>query len=611
MAKHREFKSSGLQVIKLSNHKVPEFKEVKGVEWVSYGEKNDYPEYLLQLFNRSAKHNAIVTGKAHYIKGAGFVAEKSGNPDVDAKVLAALKNINSDESADDLLYKEVTDNEIFSGYYIDVIPKLDGSGWAELRHIDWSKVRYSKDKGKLWYADKWTDGSGFYKPNAERDGLKELKPFNPKTFSGVIVFTQYRPGMGDYPLPEYIGAIPYIDTDYEIANFHRNNIKNGFSAGTMISFNNGQPDNTEEIKSIEKKIKGRQAGTDNAGEIVIVFSDGKDSAPTIVPLTSNNFDKLFDDLNKTCQEEIFTGHKITSPLLFGIKTEGQLGGNSELITAFELFKNGYVAAKQKMILKTWNYLFELNGWGTPLRIQDIEPISFQLSETALLQVATRDELRQMVNLPMSAQKEEDANKKVLDSINALSPLVANKVLESMTPDEIRALASLGPAIVKAEPVQMSKQLTDDEAIEIFSQFGVPADQYQVKESFEVHDRDEAIIREIKIYQAFDKKDDDLVRGKRSGGESTKDTADVNISVMYSYNVRSDKGPAVIDTTRPFCKKMIELNRLYTREDIKAISAKVGRDVWATRGGFYHDPKLDVTTKFCRHVWKQNIVTKNG
>lgn len=568
MAKHREFKSSGLQVIKLSNHKVPEFKEVKGVEWVSYGEKNDYPEYLLQLFNRSAKHNAIVTGKAHYIKGAGFVAEKSGNPDVDAKVLAALKNINSDESADDLLYKEVTDNEIFSGYYIDVIPKLDGSGWAELRHIDWSKVRYSKDKGKLWYADKWTDGSGFYKPNAERDGLKELKPFNPKTFSGVIVFTQYRPGMGDYPLPEYIGAIPYIDTDYEIANFHRNNIKNGFSAGTMISFNNGQPDNTEEIKSIEKKIKGRQAGTDNAGEIVIVFSDGKDSAPTIVPLTSNNFDKLFDDLNKTCQEEIFTGHKITSPLLFGIKTEGQLGGNSELITAFELFKNGYVAAKQKMILKTWNYLFELNGWGTPLRIQDIEPINMQFSEAAYLQVLKPDEIRQKLGYPMLGEQQ-------------------------------------------SAPVQMAKQLTDDEAIEIFSQFGVPADQYQVKESFEVHDRDEAIIREIKIYQAFDKKDDDLVRGKRSGGESTTDTTDVNISVMYSYNVRSDKGPAVIDTTRPFCKKMIELNRLYTREDIKAISAKVGRDVWATRGGFYHDPKLNVTTTFCRHVWKQNIVTKNG
>jgi predicted transcriptional regulator len=82
---------------------------------------------------------------------------------------------------------------------------------------------------------------------------------------------------------------------------------------------------------------------------------------------------------------------------------------------------------------------------------------------------------------------------------------------------------------------------------------------------------------------------------------------VELGVVYSYEVRPDLGPEVIEGTRDFCRSLIALDRVYTRDEINQISALVGRDVWRTRGGFYHNPTSDVTTPHCRHIWFQNVV----
>lgn len=608
MAKQREMSEDNIMVVKLANHKVPEFKEVKSKEWVLYGEKDDYPQYLLELFNRSAKHNAIVTGKVHYIKGNGFeIIEEGLTVGEIAAIQDFIKNLNEEDSLDDILYKVANDLEIFSGMALQSIPNKTKTKTAQLSHIDFSRIRASKEKNKLWYS------KGFGKKedyNNEKEAIIELKPFDKNTKEGVIYFTQYRPGINDYPLPEYIGAIPYIETDYEISNFHLNNVKNGFSAGTMISFNNGVPETKEAQKAIEKKVIDKTTGSDKAGQVIITFSNGKDSAPTIIPLMPNNFDKLFDTLNQTVQQEIFTGHKITSPMLFGIKTEGQLGGRGELRDAFELLQNGYISAKQRMIEDLFNWIFEVNGFGKPLKIKPTEPISYEIPEGLLSTV--------------------------------------------LTEDEIRAKAGLGP---KVKPTELSKFHSED----IFSKYGQSKQNFRIIRSSEIKDKEEAITKEIAFYK-HDKFDaltdqaailsmvsndpiittaaislalgislekvsgylaDMLEKGFISKGEGKisinpegKKIIDENppketLLVMYSYEVRKGVGAEVIPTTRPLCKKLIELDKIYTRQEIDQISKEVGFDVWTKRGGFYHDPKTDTTSPFCRHIWNQNIVAKNG
>lgn len=608
--------AENVSVIKLASHQVPSFVELKSSKWVLFGEDNGYPDYLLRLFNRSPKHNAIVTGKVHFIKGRGFVVDEMDDQVLKAKIYDVIKNINNNDSLDDLAYKVISDMELFAGIAIEVVPRRDKKGWAQLNHIDRSKIRVSKDRKKIWYCKKWSEeGNNFYKPKPE--DIIEMKVFNPTTFSGVYLFDQYRPGMGDYPLPEYIGAIPYIQIDYEIANFHLNNLKNGFAAGTMISFNNGDPEEGKE-EVIEKQIKAKFSGTDNAGQLVLVFSNGKDSAPTIVPLMSNNFDKLFDTLNQTAQQEIFTGHKVTNPLIFGIKDGTALGGGGEeLKTSIELFESVYVAPKQRMIEGVFNYLFSLNGLGNPLMILKAEPIAFTLSESGLLQVLTKDEVREMLGQPAGEKPANESIQKTLNALNSLSPLVATKVLETMTENEIRALAELPPSATPINPVAPAAQglkmaHTEDQVLSVFLEYGEERVNYKFISSQEVENKEDAFIKEIAFYkQTFDKKDELIPSSNPSGTGGVGTGTAISIKVMYSYELRSS-APALVKggKSRPFCIKMMQLSRLYSREDIDAISTRLGYDVWKMRGGFYHNPKLDVTTDYCRHIWSQNIVS-NG
>ena len=87
----------------------------------------------------------------------------------------------------------------------------------------------------------------------------------------VIYYKEYRPDLGAYPLPDYVSAIPYLESDAEIANFTLQNIKNNLSAGYVVSFNNGQP-NDEEMREIERRFKDYATGADNAGKpFVIVY----------------------------------------------------------------------------------------------------------------------------------------------------------------------------------------------------------------------------------------------------------------------------------------------------------------------------------------------------
>jgi DNA-binding Lrp family transcriptional regulator len=648
----QEFTERNVSVIRFENSKVPEIKEVRGKDWIQYGEKNDYPEYLLKLFNRSAKHNAIVTGKVHYIVGNGFAWDKN------VAIDQFIDKINPNYSIDDLLHKTTTDLEIFNGFYLQALPDSKGR-LSEIHHIDFSKMRIHKDKDKFLYSNDWTK----HRQSAEETGLKVLYPFDKAKNSGVVFFKQYRPGTNIYPVPDYIGCIPYIEADYEIANFHLNNIQNGFVGGTMISFNNGVPTREEQI-IVEQKIKNKFTGTDKAGQLVISFAESKDNASTVTPLTPNNFDKLFEGLNLTVQQEIFTGHKVTSPMLFGVKEAGQLGGRNELRESFELFQNGYIKSKQTILADVYNDLFEAAGKGRPLSIIPTEPISAGISEDAILKVMTEDEIRQKAGLPVIEKPIATKDQVVLNALNSLSPLVATKVLETMTPDEIRGLAAL-PAKGPSQVAVMKAQFKSDNNIEsVFSKFGRPKKEYQILKNSEVENKDQVMLGEIAFYRQQFKtpepidslsrsildliskdgliesetiakilkkpakdiavkiqelQDKGLVKGEvgkslevQPEGQSILNddpAATEKIEVLYSYEVRKGVGPEIIPTTREFCKHLIELDKLYTREEIETISEIVGRDVWRDRGGYYHDPKTDQTTPFCRHVWNQNIVRK--
>lgn len=422
-------------------HKVPIMLDNKTGKYITYGLNNEYPYYLLDMYRRSSKHNAIVNGKTNYIYGKGWRITQESTLEDEAVYNKFFNNASNDEDLNDVTEKLILDLELFNGFALAITWSKIGTIHS-YEHIPFEKIRVNRDNKGFQIAT-WYDELGNQMFPQEKD-IEKIECFDSNNRQGrqLFYYRVYSAGVKHYPLPEYLGGLAWIEADVEIANFHNNNLRNNFWGGYLINFNNGIP-TPEEQEEIERQIKHKFSGTDNAGRFVVTFNDDSSKAPSLLPLTPSDMDKQFSLLNDAVQQEIFISHRCTNPLLFGVKTEGQLGGTTELVASYEIFKSVYVDDRVQKIERIINYIASFNGV-TTLELIPKDPISQQLSETALLQAMTKEELREKAGLPEIETKQESSVKDVIEAINSLSPLVANKVLESMSPNEIRSLVSLPP-----------------------------------------------------------------------------------------------------------------------------------------------------------------------
>lgn len=642
-----------LITINFSEYSQPKFVEKKNQEWVSYGADNKYPAHLLSLLNTSAKHNAIVNGKANFIAGKGIVFED------DTKQYLAEESINRNgETINDILEKVALDIETFGGCYLEVIYNPFGTA-TSLYHIDYNKVRSNVDNTYFYVSDQWD-------LKQKPDDIEGIGAFDENNKSGkqIIYIKEYRPGVDTYTLPTYQGAMNYIELDVAVSEFHLNAIHNGMMPSKLISFNNGTP-SEEEQRTIERKMKEKFAGEANAGKFIINFNNDPAKAPTVLDLSASDLDKQFDLLNKTIQQEIFSGHRITSASLFGISTEGALGARNEMRTAYEIFQNTYVNGKQQFIERWFGYILPLFGINEEFHIQPTEPLGFEFSEAIIAANMTQDEIREKLGLPAIVQL--NGKEDIVNSIKSLPQEIAAKVIENMTAEELRSLVGLDSLVQQVQTREQFTAQEDDFAIEVFSEFGAPKSEYQVlksrrvqfDENFEPLSHQEFADVNVLITEAQSgildliqkdplisvdglakalKLDNQVIvaslaslenNGFITSNQITKNDAVVisrevteagkaqkgarkplaEISIRYTYEVSPGLGDPIIDTTRDFCRRLIQLDRVYSRKEIEQISQRLGYSVWQRRGGFYHNPKTGVTTPYCRHRWLEQVVIK--
>jgi hypothetical protein len=652
--------------IDFENNKVPAFVEPrKGSQqkWVFYGENNDYPQFLTTLFNRSAKHNAICTDKQLYIKGQGWTFDATGiEGEAEAQLRAFIDNPNPYETLNDLLSKTALDELLYGGFYLKGVCDKTGQ-LAELYHVDYSRVRSNEQNSEFYISDFWVNTDGSYKANLKPDEYETLPAYDPSKKQKVYIFyyKSYRPGLKTYTLPEYIGAVPAIITDAEIANFHRAEIQNGFKGAKFIIFKNGVPSD-EEMKKTERQLKAKFTSTDSAGSMVVDFVDDPARTPEVLNLNGDDFDKRYEALNKTIQEEIFVGHKVVSPMLFGVRVEGQLGGRNEMIDAFHLFQNKYISPKQEIQEKIYNIFAPVKG---KLQIKKVEPVMPSFNETVLSEILTKDEMREIIGRkPLDIST--NVNKDITDSLNSLSPIVANKVLTSLTVNDIRAIVNKPPlaggdVLPNSAPAPSGfsnsepKKQNDELDYSVFSKYGEPIENFvSVKTKKFIASRQEFlskleegvldIIKKtpdvtaedlVKIFDTDKTKINDaletltaegLIKLSDKGisltnkGDKKKVPDFEELFIRYRYELNPDKAgePAILPNgrTRDFCRAMISNPRYFSREDIDNISRDLGQlygiagyDAFSMRGGWYHDPEKGVNVPYCRHVWKQELVKR--
>jgi hypothetical protein len=611
-------KANDLIVVNFSNDKVPQFEEVRGKDWIKYGENNAYPQFLVTLFNRSAKHNAIITAKQLYIGGQGFNFNTEGLPaDKIAQTSALIGSANPQETLYDVTKKLILDTELFGGGYLHIIKTKDKKSIAEIYHIDYCDIRSNYNNTRFYYSKEWLDEQGAENTRVipEKDffayGTKEAD----KAGECLMYIKQYRPNIQTYTLPEYIGAVPAIITDAEIANFHRAAIQNGFQGGTLIVFKNGVPGD-EEMKTIERQLKNKFVGTDRANSLVVDFVDDPTRTPEVIPLNGNDFDKRYDALNKTIQEEIFVGHKVTSPMLFGVRVEGQLGGRTEMATAFQLFQNTYVTPKQQVIEAVIN---ELLGLYNRVTIKHIEPIMPDFSENVLMNILTEDEMREIIGRkPKQVQPVTLCSHKFTSEDEVKDNRDLNVFLKfGKSEDEYMSVKTIKHIFSKedigdVQHVQFALTNTEKAILDLLKT-SPDASAKDVAKYLKITEKEATEIMTNLLDKGY--LDDNLKVTPKAKEANLPDLTE--LTVMYKYALRQD-APSLVSggKSRPFCQGMMSANRLYTREEINLIGAELGNiygeanyDAFRRRGGWYTDPNTDIHYPACRHIWLQGVYKK--
>jgi len=403
--------------------------------YIKYGKDNLYPQELVRLFNEHPEHRAIVNRKARYIWGKGI---KAVNEIDEIKVNTFIDNFNRKETLNQAGKKVSLNTELFNGVYVEVITNLQGQP-IEMYFLNSANCRISECETKLYFSKNWNK-------NTQAKDIKCINKFENNGTAGTffIDFKYYTASASKlesvYPIAQYQSIVNDINTDVDISTFNKNYVSSGFSVGKIVNFFNGMP--TDEMAhSIERSFKGTFTG-ENGESLMITHSDRDDKAPEVVDVTVNDLSEKFAFTSKRAMKKIFAGHEM-APELFNIKfDESFLSGSPDLLILQELFVKGYVEPRQTDLLEFLSYLsFLKTGEYLEMMFEPISLIGADLSNDADLSIAERRTLKGYATDEAATKPQAQA---VNDAINALSPLVANKVLESMSQDEIRALASLPP-----------------------------------------------------------------------------------------------------------------------------------------------------------------------
>lgn len=611
-------------VLTFAEARQPEYREKKGEGegYIEFGKKNDYPNYLVDLFNKSAKHNAIIKGKVNYITGNGFKIKEGIDP-IGEQFIAQANRV---ESLTEVLRKASIDIELFGGAYLQIIWSVTGENLAEVYHVDYTKIRTNADNTQFWYSENWEDRK--YKREV-------FNGFNSTLRQGtqIMYLKEYRPNLNAYALPGYFGALNYVESDIEISKHVLGNAQTGFSASKLITLPNGEPSDDEK-RQIERKFTDRFTGSDGK-KFILSFVNDASRKPVIEDLGASDITKEdFGNVDKMIQQNIFAGHQITAPDLFGISTPGQLGTRQQMRDSYEIFKNTYVNDKQIFLEQVFSLLAKLHGANSELQIVPVEPIGIEFSEAIILQVAPKQWILEKLGIDMTQYQE----------------------------------AEVVPEVAPVEVQQSKVQFSEDEVINVFKEFGVSKSDYSIFKSREVFSssvneeeerfhlefaeqalsgleanmldliqKDKRITAEViagtigvdidivnRVLDGLEKRG--IIGSSVSRGiterKLSKPLSELNapkptttsFMVRYSYEWRSDipgnERDSADHPSRYFCARLMQLDRLYSRAEIESISARLGYSVFDRRGGWWTKPNGQHSPS-CRHRWFAQTVIKKG
>jgi hypothetical protein len=394
---------SNIHILQLSKYTTPNIVEDKRKDYVSYGDENNFFNYLIDRYVGSATNNAIIKGVSNQIFGKGLDAlDSKRKPNQYAKMKSLLK--------DEDLYRIIFDRKLLGMAAMQIT--YDKGEVKSITHFPMETLRASKiaDSGKIeswFYHHNWAEK----KPN---DKLKEIKSFGfgNKKGNEIYVIKPYVSGYYYYTPVDYVGALPYALLEEEIADYLINDTINGFSGTKVINFNNGVPDE-EKQKEIKNDVLKKVTGA-RGEKVIVAFNNNSESKTTVEDLPLNDAPEHYQYLSDECRNKLIVAHGVTSPLLIGVREAGGgLGSNAdEIKNSAIFFDNIVIKPYQNEIINALNEIFAINNISLKLYFKTIQPLEF--TEIEGMDSETKEE---ETGVKMSKENSDFDDDTMLDALN--------------------------------------------------------------------------------------------------------------------------------------------------------------------------------------------------
>jgi hypothetical protein len=606
------FSATQVELAKYVKIEPIEFEDRKG--WVGYGEGNAFPQYLIELYNTSPVHGALVNSIAFMIAGKEFTASNT----LAVREIQRLK-------LDKILKQTALDLKLQGGFYWEVIWSMDRSTIAQINHLPYENCRLAcsddnDDITGVWYSRDWND-------MRKKKNVPHYIPMfdiNTKDENPKQVLFQHSMMIGSeyYPKPDYIGSVNEIEKLRQYSEYQVNLILNGFFPSLIASFNNGIP-TLEEQRMIKNQLQQSIQGAENAGKVLTFFNEERDRGVEFTPFPVGDLDKQFESLVNPSIEQILISHRVTSPLLFGVRDGGGLGSNTdEMKTAFRLFSKQVINPFQRIICDGIDTLFNAMGIpsdvqivendlfeedvvidtnGTPAPSQDLASQALNGAQiSSLLEIITQTTANVLTTtsakaitraaFPMLAEVEIDA---IFDNLSSVN-LQPTDVIQSSEKKK-----------VKHEHKDVSKiccstegDFTDEEGKGFLKQLAecgelIDNEEWELVEEEEVTDYD-GEEKFAKVHQGLESYEDADAKSKLDAGV---------------YKVRYRYSTWIGENSREFCREMVRLSKggiVWRYEDIIEMGDAGVNGQFARQGTTTYNLFRFKGGVNCHHFWMRAI-----
>ena len=583
-------------VTKLAAYTAPEIVEIKNKDWIQYGINNNYFNYIIDVNNNSTTCRAITIGISNMIYGKGIAAHDGDKrPEQYAQMMSLFKKAD--------LRRFINDYKILGMAAFQLV--YEGGKVKEVHHFPMETLRAEKcnDEGEIeawYYSNHW----GNLKPTEQPERIPAFG-FGKQKGVEIYVLKPYEAGKYYYSSPDWSSAMPYAVLEDEIGDYLINDCINGFSGTKVVNFNNGVPD-PDKMQSIKSDVLNKLTGS-RGEKVIVAFNNNAESKTTIDDIPLNDAPAHYSYLADECFKKLIVGHRVTSPMLLGIR-EGNdgLGNNAEEIkNATQLFDNIVIQCFQDQVIECMDAILSVNDIALDLYFKTLKPLDF-----TDIDIVNEEIIEEETGYEMSLKKIDG-----IEAYKTIEEAEAKALEQGCTGSHEMEIEG----VVYYMPCESHEKssLSDEESKNVLGHLAESGEQMPEEYVFvDEVDEDSGIDNEDWAnYLINEKKStlskvkgllglkDEVTSYKKGNAFSVLDSPNGLYKIRYKYAVGSIKKSS---SQRDFCRNMMNMadtGIVWRIEDIdkasrEGVNKQLGHkgksyDLFKFKGGIY-----------CRHIFKK-------